>query len=456
MMPLPVQSSPAREGGATSARPSRASDRAGPRRGLRRSPGAQKALVFATGPLGERLAGPEIRALQFADALKSNYEVTLMAQRAIRHDRDGVPVVPASREMLIRQAIRNDVIVSPCLPPYLLLLKHVLGFVAISDKYDPYEVELVALQSERHDRELRIRAFSLAVDLRCADAVLCAAEQQRANLIAAARELERHGQALPLDPVVVPFGIPDPPPVSHRRPLRTKFPQIGDDDTVVLWWGAVWRWLDAETPIRAFAAIAKSRPDLKLVITSGSPPSANNQRFEAVTEARQLASDLGVLDQNVLFLDEWVPYEQRWDYLREADIGLTLHRFSTEAELAARSRYMDYLSAALPCVLGRGDQAAAEFEACGFATLVDHHEPLELAKTILSLADDPARLRMASEAGRRLAAERHLSVAAEKLHGAVAAALTRQQHPVSSRRPLALAEAAGSYYAHKLAGRILA
>lgn len=414
----------------------------------------RKVLVYATGPLGERLAGPEIRALQFAQALSPEYEVTMMAQRSDRSERDGFPVLPASRDQMVRSAIRNDVIISPCLPPYLLVSKGPLGFVAISDKYDPHEVELVALDTERHDRELYLRSLWLAVDLRCSDLVLCAAEQQRDSLIAAARKLERSGHKKPLEPVVVPFGIPDAPPASTRRPLREQFSQIRDTDKVVLWWGAVWKWLDAETPIRAFAEIARTRPDLKLVITAGAPPNASNQRFEAVAEARELAGELGLLDRTVLFVDEWIAYEERWDYLHEADIGLTLHRFAAEAELAARSRYMDYLSAGLPCILGRGDQTAAEFEAAGFATLLEHPDPSALADTIVALADDRARLDAAAMAGRRLAADRHLSRVGETLREAVASAWPNRQvrRPGSGR---ALADATG-YYAHKAADRLLA
>jgi glycosyltransferase involved in cell wall biosynthesis len=419
------------------------------------SPAARKVLVYATGPLGDRLAGPEIRALQFANALRSDYEVTLMAQRPDRTERDGFPVVPSSRKLFIREARRNDVIVSPCLPPFLMVAKSLLGFVAISDKYDPYEVELVALDDERHDRELRLHSLALTVDLRCADVVLCAAEQQRANLVSAARKLGRGRRPEPLEPVVVPFGIPDPPPETGRRPLRVRFPQIAADDTVVLWWGAVWKWLDAETPIRAFGHISRSRPDLKLVITAGAPPNANNQRFEAVGDARALAEELGVLDRSVYFLDDWVPYDQRWDYLREADLGLTLHRFSTEAELAARSRYMDYLSAGLPCVLRRGDQTAAEFEAAGFATLVDQPEPAGLAETIVRLADDRAGLDAAAAAGRKLAAERHVSTAAEKLRTAVACATSAPARRQIRGGTLDMAGTAGRYYAHKLADLVL-
>jgi glycosyltransferase involved in cell wall biosynthesis len=411
----------------------------------------RKVLVYSTGPLGDRLAGPEIRALQHANALRADYEVTLMAQRPDCTERDGLPVVPSSRKLLIREARRNDVIVSPCLPPHLLVAKRLLGFTAISDKYDPYEVELVALENECHDRELRLHSLSLTIDLRCADVVLCAAEQQRENLIAATGKLDRSDQTRRLEPVVVPFGIPDPPPESGRRPLRDRFAQIRDDDTVVLWWGAVWKWLDAETPIRAFAHLADSRPDLKFVITAGAPPSANNQRFEAVSEARELARALGVLNRNVLFLDEWVPYEQRWDYLREADIGLTLHRFSAEAALAARSRYVDYLSAGLPCVLGRGDQTASEFEAAGFATLVDHPEPAGLADLIATLAADRTRLKAAATAGRELAAERHTSTTAEKLRSIVASATNTDRSRGVRGGSLTLAGTVGFYYAHKLA-----
>ncbi len=378
-----------------------------------------------------------------------------MAQRPDTCSRDSFPVIPSSRARLVREAIRNDVIVSPCLPPYLLVLKRLLGFAAVSDKYAPHDVELVAVGSERNDRELRLWSLSMAVDLRCADVVLCAGDQQRENLIASGRKLERPDHPLEFDPVVVPFGIPDPVPPSGYQPLRGRFAQIRETDTVVLWWGAVWQWLDAETPIRAFATLARSRPDLKLVITAGAPPNANNQRFEAVREARDLARQLGVLDRNVLFLDEWIPYEQRWDYLHEADLGLTLHRNAEEAELAVRSRYVDYLSAALPCVLGRGDQTAAEFEAAGFATLVDHPSPDSLAQTVVSLIDDRTKLAAAAEAGRRLAAGCNVHAAAETLRAAVALARSKQAGRPTARG-LALAEAAGFYYARKLADRLLA
>lgn len=409
-------------------------------------------LVYATGPLGERLAGPEIRALQFAKALRSHFEITMMAQRPDACERDGLRVVPSTRAGLLREAARHDAIISPCLPPYVHVLKNRLGLTTISDKYDPHDVELVALENEQHDRELHLRSLSLAIDLRCADFVLCAAERQREPLIAAARSFEKPGLTLSVDPIVVPFGIPDPPLRSGRTPLHARFPQIGDRDKIVLWWGAVWKWLDVETVIRAIATIAKSRQDIKLIITAGAPPNRNNSRFDAVADARQLAENLGVIERSVLFLDEWIPYEQRYDYLREADLGVTLHRYTEEAELAARSRYVDYLAASLPCVLGRGDEMATDFEAAGFASLIDHRDPDRLAKQIVELLDDPRRLRAAAAAGDRLATERSWTAVGESLRAIVASEPRRR--PASARSRLAVLGGSGSYYAHKLADRL--
>jgi glycosyltransferase involved in cell wall biosynthesis len=413
-----------------------------------------RVLVHVPGTLGERLAGPEIRALEFAKALSTEYEVTLAAHEPTEGERDGMRVVPSSRRRLLRESARHEAVLSACLPPYLLALKPVNGFVAITDQYDPHELEIATKRQSgrRRERELRSRAAIQALQLRHADIVLCAAERQRAQLLRTARSAMRAGVRGP-EPVVVPFGIPDPPPPSTRRPLHEHFPQLSDSDTLVLWWGSVWRWLDAETAVRAFARMAASRADLKLVITAGRPPREGAERFyHAAEEVRALAGELGVLGRTVLFFDEWIPYHQRHDYLREADIGLTLHRHADEAHLAARARYMDYLSAELPCVLGRGDETAEELGAAGFATLLAAPDPDELAAALLALADDPNALAGARAAGRGIAAQRRWSVVGAKLCATVACASPGR---ASSRRAsFALLGGAGAYYARRVVDRI--
>ena len=211
--------------------------------------------------LAERLAGPEIRALEFAKALSEEYAVTLMAQNPATHERDGMPVVPASRSRVLREAARHDAFLSPCLPPYLLAAKELLNVVAIADAYDPHDLELAALENERLDRELRLRSISQAIELRSADVILCAAESQRAMLMRAAAGLERPGGPLSRS---IPSWCRSAFPIARHPPVDghcgSYFPQIAEHDKVVLWWGAVWAWLDVETVIRAFAGCRARDP----------------------------------------------------------------------------------------------------------------------------------------------------------------------------------------------------
>lgn len=413
-------------------------------------------LVHVSGTLGEHLAGPEIRAVEFAKALATEYQVTLAAGDGPDSERDGIRVVASSRRSLVRESTQHDAILSTCLPPYLLALKRTRALIAIADQYDPHELEIATKPqtARQRDRELRSRAAMQAIQLRCADLVLCAAERQRAQLLSTFGSLLGPGAGGP-DPVVVPFGVPDTLPPSTRRPLHQHFPQLSDGDTLVLWWGSVWRWLDAETAVRAFALMASSRPDLKLVITAGKPPRGRDVRFyDTVEEVRTLAADLGVLGRTVLFFDQWIPYDERHDYLREADIGLTLHRHADEARLAARARYLDYLSAELPCVLGRGDEAAEGFGAAGFATLLDTPDPQTLAATLTSLADDPERRSAARAAGRRLAAQRGWSAVGATLREAVASVSEDRLAPRGA--PLSVLGRTCAFYARRIPERLLA
>jgi glycosyltransferase involved in cell wall biosynthesis len=411
----------------------------------------RRILVLVPGALGERLAGPEIRAWEFAKALSEDYEVTLAAKRAAEGERDGIPTIPSTRSRLLRAATHHDAVLSVCIPPYLLALRGSAGLLTIADQYDPHEQELATLAGGRaRERKLRVRAAVQALQLRNADVVLCASERQRSELRRVAGELLGDGRSL--DPVVVPFGIPESPPRSRERPLRARFPQIAAGDKVVLWWGSVWRWLDAGTAVRAFAQIAAKRPDVKLVITAGKAPDAGAGRlFDTAEQARALARKLGVLDRTVFFYDEWIAYERRHQHLHEADLGLTLHRHAAEARLAARARYMDYLWAELPCVLGRGDQTAEELAAAGFATLLDSPSPDELAATLLSILDDRERLADARAAGQRLAAEYRWSAVGARLRAALASA-----PPARAPSPkLAVLGEAGAYYARRLADRLV-
>jgi glycosyltransferase involved in cell wall biosynthesis len=405
-----------------------------------------RVLILVPGRLGEKLSGPEIRAVRLGQALSAEHRVTLMAPSAEAGEHEGLTVVPFSRRRLLRETRRHDVLMASTVPPFALALKRSLRIVAISDQYDPVELELGTL-GKGADRARATARAARRLQLRSADLVLCAGRRQAELLEAEIETFETAGRP-PL--YNVPFGIDGELPYGKGHPLREHFAQIEAGDRIVLWWGSLWRWLDAETSIRAIASLADSRPDVKLVFTAGRPPNGDAERHSVLAQAKALASELGVLDRTVLFLEEWVPFAQRGDYLRDADLGLTLHRDTEEATLAARARYMDYLSAGLPCVLGRGDETAERFEESGFATLVEAGAPEATAAAIVDFLDDTA-LTEAAEAGHRLADEfRWQRVAVPLL-----VALREIRPAASSSAGSRQLGRTTSYYARRLVDRVL-
>ena len=216
---------------------------------------------------------------------------------------------------------------------------------------------------------------------------------------------------------------------------------------MILWWGSVWRWLDAETAVRAVARLAERRPNVRLVITAGKPADPGVTGLNTVEEVRELARAEGLLDRHVFFLDDWVPYAERARYIADADVGLTLHADGPEAAFAARARYMDYVWASLPSVLARGDEVADQLAAAGAARLVSPRDPEGTADALEALLSDP-EAHAAARAGCQAIAE-------ELRWSRIVAPLVAQLEelaPVrrSPRRALGLAGSVCGYYANRV------
>jgi glycosyltransferase involved in cell wall biosynthesis len=403
-------------------------------------------LVAVHGGAGARVTGPEIRGWALARALAERHEVSVIVHDPPSATRDGLCMIPFTRTALMREARRHDAVVAPVLPPYLFAALRGSSTVTVSDQYDPVTLELSVFTKDQPGiaRVIKAQHMIREAQLRFADVIACAGEGQRGLLLGELDSLP-NCRGAPPSVVSVPFGLPDPPPPSMTHPLRAAFPQIGPDDPVVLWWGKVWKWFDAATAIRAFALVAARRPDARLVISAGKAPKAKFDRSERTEDARVLAGELGLLDRNVFFLDEWTEYDRRHEYLGDADIGLTLHADTPEAPFAARARYMDYLWSALPCVLASGDEIADRFGAAGFARLVAPGATEQAAEAILRLIETPQEREAARAAGRALAEEYHWSALARPLARAIEERLATGGKAASQR----LVRAVGRYYVRR-------
>jgi glycosyltransferase involved in cell wall biosynthesis len=189
----------------------------------------------------------------------------------------------------------------------------------------------------------------------------------------------------------VPFGTPEEAPRATARVLKGVVPGIGPDDKVVLWGGGVYNWFDPITLVRAVDRLHRRRPGTRLFFLGMAHPNPEVPEMRAARETRALCDQLGLTGRVVFFNEQWVPYEQRQNYLLESDVGVSTHHSHLETEFSFRTRIMDYLWAGLPVVTSGGDALGGLVEEAGLGRTVrpGDVEGLELALDAM-LFDDKA------------------------------------------------------------------
>ncbi len=236
---------------------------------------------------------------------------------------------------------------------------------------------------------------ALNLQIVAADFFICASEKQRDYWLGMLSALGRiNPYTHDDDPTlrrlidIVPFGLPAQPPTHNASVLKGVYKTITADDKVILWGGGIWNWFDAPTLIRAMAQIAQRRPGVKLFFMGVERSNVSLPRMQAAEEAIALSQELGLYDRHVFFND-WVPYQERQNYLLEADIGVSLHPNLVEGRFAFRTRFLDYLWAGLPIVATEGDVMSEQVREWGLGRLVAPGDVGGVSKAILDLLDTP-------------------------------------------------------------------
>jgi glycosyltransferase involved in cell wall biosynthesis len=358
-------------------------------------------VLFVYGDhVGERMGGVGIRALELARAVRDQLsaEVTIAAASSDNVDL-GVPVVvyePHAPRSLANLLDGADAVVAQ--PGWPLLMRRLARSRArlVFDLYDP-EV-FGTLENLKH-RSAATRALmsAYAVDRVCAALrtghhVMCASERQRdlwlgailgAGLLSPA-PWERDSSLRSLLEVV-PYGIPAEPPVAvDPAALRARL-GLSAEEELVLWNGGLWSWFDASSAIRAVGLLRERRPGVRLVFMGAG--SRAEPALRATEQARTLARELGLLDQAVIFNEEWVAYEQRADWLLGADCAISTHLDHLETRFAYRTRLLDCLWAGLPIVCTTGDELASRVEREDLGALAAPGDPVAIASAIERVLD---------------------------------------------------------------------
>lgn len=419
-----------------------------------------RVLVVCAEPIGPRMAGPAIRAYELARALAATLDVTVaapapttLADPRLAHVEAGF----VDYDVLAAAVADADVVVAQALPPRLLSRLPKLGTRLIADLYNPMPLEVLEAARDRppaaRRRQQGIVGRAVVAHCAAADHVVCASEKQRDLWLGlmAGQGLIDLG-AYERDPTyrsvldVVPFGMPADPPRHERAVIKGVLPGIAPDDRVVLWGGGIWNWLDPGTAIEAVARIEAARargPRTHLVFMGVDRPAiAPVDAMSAAGEAAALAQRLGVAGEVVHFNDEWVPYDERANWLLESDLGVSAHHDHLESRFSFRTRVLDYLWARLPVVATVGDTLADLVAAHGLGRTVAPGDVDGFAAALLDLLDSPGARAKAVEAIDRVAPAYRWEEAVRPL----AAFCTGPGRPLDRRRRRVLRQATAAQY----------
>lgn len=369
-----------------------------------------RATVVAPDVVGSRMAGPGLRSIAIARELSASLDVRLAVgvegseptgldlpgvQIRTYHDRAGLEAIVLDSDIVFCQFFDTNV----------AELAVRAGVRLVYDLYNVLPIETIGAErisgfttQPEMDREFGqlIEYFRSAV--RLGSYFVASNERQRdfwlGYLMAADALLPSSFGGRDLDDIIglAPFGLENEDPVQHRHALRGSH-GISEDDIVAIWAGGIWDWFDAETPIRAVAALRGSNPAVKLVFYGTVHPNSVVGRPANVDRAMRLAEELGVLGSQVIFLDEWVAAAERADYLLDADLAISAHRASLETRFSFRTRILDHLWARLPSIVTEGDVFADYLQDHGAGVVVPCGDVDAMAAAIGSLAASPDRRR---------------------------------------------------------------
>lgn len=382
-----------------------------------------KILIITLEPIGKKMAGPAIRALEIGKRLCRDFEVTVASTVKVEDgiDKSSLPpnlklVEGAGKKMIARLALIHSAIFiqANVLKPFPFLGnmdKHL-----IVDLYDPYLFSVLVQYKDdpvQAESSYRLMHQVLEKHMIKADFTVCASERQRdywlGRFCALGRlnpEIYAVDRSLRKLIDVVPYGVPEEIPTKlPGKGLRERLPQLGDAP-VLLWGGGIWDWFDPLTVINAVHQALQERPDLKLVFMGTKSPNPKVPVMDMTEKARRLCDELEMTGKSAFFLDGWVPYQERASCLLDATVAVSAHFDLPETRFSFRTRVLDYFWCSMPILTTEGDRLADLIAAKGAGFALPYQDVASWKAAILEMTGKNSQeLQKVKEASRALGQE---------------------------------------------------
>lgn len=366
-----------------------------------------KVLVVSPDVVGKKMAGPGIRYTEIAKQLSKWFNVTLYAPSTNGNVKFGFTIHTYDDLRELQDVVGEyDFVFAQSLAFEIVAVAIKSKTQIIYDLYNPLPIEAlvgnIPTTEEgivKKDGEYNELLTHLLLYSRSGSYFVCANERQRdfwIGYLAANRVfMPSHykGQSVEKLMGLLPFGMQDSEPKHTKNVLRGVVNGIDKNSKILIWAGGIWDWFDPLTAIAGVAELSKTHPEIKLVFLGTTHPNKLVGKMSMTDRAIKLSEDLGVRGNNVFFIEGWTDYNDRVNYLLEADAAVSLHQNNLETRLSFRTRILDHFWADLPSVVTTGDWFAELIEHENLGSVVDYNDSKEFQQAVLNVLENSSSIK---------------------------------------------------------------
>ena len=368
-----------------------------------------RVALVSSEPLRKRMAGIGIRYLEMAKGLAREGLEVLLLSPGSDDGSLGLDLGTASVEAAIFEpsTLAADLVGCSVVVAQGQLANEVIhrvpGLPLVIDLYDPWLIENLHYAADLGLDPYRNDHATWVLQLGSGDFFLCSSDEQRSFYLGFLAALGRvNPQIVAADPTlegligVVPFGQPEELP-SHRAVLGER--KLGERR---LLFGGLYDWYDPWPLLDALERLDWSQAVLYLV----SNPNPGNTPQRLMKAVEEWSRRRGWWQSRVQVVD-WLPFERRFDLLRDVDLLVATHRQSLETRLSMRTRFLDALRVGLPVLTTEGGAVSRLVAEHRAGWVVAQSDPDAIAEALTEIFDHSsesrAELERRTERGQELA-----------------------------------------------------
>ena len=313
-----------------------------------------KAALICGEPIRPRMAGIGVRYLEMARHLPDFGMESVLVSPGTDEQLSGVSAGEAEMRSFapgkLQETISDCGVVVAQGQSASIAIRELPHLPVVVDLYDPWLIENLHYSELLGNGPFENDYESWKLQMSYGDFFICSSPEQRNFYLGFLTALRRVNPELfnkdcSLENLisVVPFGIPETLPV-----YRPYLPERSVGEKRILF-GGIYDWFDPWPLLNALDSVNK--PNWTLYFIKNPNPETTPQK-----EARKIeawSKKKGWWQNRVRMID-WVPFDRRYDLLRDVDLLAAPHIRSIEDRLSLRTRYLEAMAAGCPVMGNEG------------------------------------------------------------------------------------------------------